>query len=205
MEKLFIIGDVHGKIDAYWKLLKRLQKENPGNIIKTIQLGDFGFKKQHLWFLENIDYSFNKIVFGNHDWYPGVLLDHSLKDWSHQFLLNKSIFTIRGAWSVDQWNRTEGIDWFREEEIPYNKWDEIIDNWILHKPNIVISHDCPHSIRKTLFGISDKSLTSSGLEALLDLHKPHIWIFGHHHRSINQIIEGTQWICLKELEYIEIL
>lgn len=35
---LLIIGDVHGKINQYWKLI---QKHNG----RSIQVGDFGFKK----------------------------------------------------------------------------------------------------------------------------------------------------------------
>lgn len=56
---LLVIGDVHGKINEYWKLINKYN-------IDSIQLGDFGFKRHHNWHLENVDSSKHKINFGNH-------------------------------------------------------------------------------------------------------------------------------------------
>ena len=61
---LLIIGDVHGKVNEYWKILQKWDKRHC-----SIQVGDFGFKKQHEWHLKNIDFSQHQINFGNHDDY----------------------------------------------------------------------------------------------------------------------------------------
>jgi len=178
--EITIIGDVH--------IIQ--------NIKKSIQVGDFGFRKEHEWHLQNIDSSNHKIVFGNHDDYNFLNEKHSLKNWSYE----NNIFTIRGAESIDRYRRTEGVDYFSNEELNYTEFDEVIENYINIKPKIVISHDCPKSICTSLFGIHDKNITRSGLDALFEIHKPDIWIFGHHHRSINTNILKTNFICLKELE-----
>jgi len=186
--EITIIGDVHCKIDKYFNIIQ--------NIKKSIQVGDFGFRKEHEWHLQNIDSSNHKIVFGNHDDYNFLNEKHSLKNWSYE----NNIFTIRGAESIDRYRRTEGVDYFSNEELNYTEFDEVIENYINIKPKIVISHDCPKSICTSLFGIHDKNITRSGLDALFEIHKPDIWIFGHHHRSINTNILKTNFICLKELE-----
>lgn len=108
--------------------------------------------------------------------------------------------TVRGAFSIDRIYRTEGVDWWANEELTYKEFNEVIDVYIKYKPKIVITHDCPHSVRKHLFGIDKKSITSNGLEGLFTQHQPEIWVFGHHHISKKEMINGTKFICLAELE-----
>lgn len=189
---MLVIGDVHGKVNEYWKIVQK----NKGN--KSIQCGDFGFKTQHDWFLQNIDFNLNKICFGNHDYFPYLNMPHSCGNF--QFFEDQSIFTVRGAYSIDQYHRTEGRDWFSNEELNYSEFHDLIDYYLEVKPNVVISHDAPHSIRQTLFGITDKSTTSNGLQAMFENHQPDLWIFGHHHQSKDVNINRTRFICLKELE-----
>lgn len=188
---MVIVGDVHGKINDFRKLTTRLKPA------ELIQLGDFGFKKQHDWFIDNIPAEF-KILFGNHDYYPYKYMDHSMGDF--QYLEKYKLMTMRGAWSVDQYNRTEGLDWFRDEQMSYKEWDECITMYEEKKPEIVVSHDCPFFIRETLFGYDNKTITSSGLQQCFEIHQPDLWIFGHHHESLDLKISGTNFICLNELE-----
>lgn len=184
-----IIGDVHCKIEQYYEIIK---KQN----CDSIQVGDFGFKYEHDWHLKNIDSNKHKINFGNHDYYEFLNEKHSLGNFS----FDGTIMTIRGANSIDKYRRTEGVDWFSNEELNYNEMQEVIDAYIENKPDIVITHDCPKSICYSLFGIYDKSITRDGLECMFELHKPDIWIFGHHHKSIDKNILGTRFVCLNELE-----
>lgn len=189
---MIIIGDVHGATSQYQKFV---EDEN-----FSIQLGDFGFKKEHDYFLKNIDNGNHKILFGNHDYYPYLNYNYSLGD--YQYLEKYDLFCIRGAYSIDKNYRTLGLDWFPDEEIKYSLWDNIIKDFSDKKPNYVVSHDCPKSIRKLLFDITDYSLTSSGLEQCFLAHQPLLWIFGHHHKSIRKKIPGlrTTFICLNILE-----
>lgn len=190
---MLIIGDVHGKINRYNKIVNK-------TTMQTIQVGDFGFKTHHDWHIENIDPSKHKINFGNHDYYPYLNKPHSLSNYS----VSGELMTVRGAYSIDQYKRTEGLDWFNNEELNYGEMQEAIDQYIDNKPKIMITHDCPQIIRQHLFGISEKSITSNGLEAMFEIHKPDVWVFGHHHRSKDVNILGTRFICLAELETFSI-
>jgi predicted phosphodiesterase len=190
-----IIGDVHGKINNYWKLLT-------GNLkgLSTIQVGDFGFSTEHLWHQANIDPEHHRINFGNHDDYDYLNSPHSLGDFS--YFEERKIMTVRGAYSIDRSIRKEYVDWFPNEELNYHEMYKAVAAYQSNKPKIMISHDCPHEVRKELFGITDKSITSNGLQAMFEHHQPEMWIFGHHHQSVSQVINGTLFICLNELETI---
>lgn len=189
---LLIIGDVHGKINEYWKILQKWDKRHC-----SIQVGDFGFSKQHEWHLKNIDYSQHQINFGNHDDYTYLDKPHSLSNWS---ISTSGLMTVRGAYSVDKAYRTENVDWWANEELNYEEMQRAIDSYIFNKPKIMITHDCPHEAREKLFGINEKSITTNGLQAMFENHQPELWVFGHHHKSKNEVINGTRFICLAELE-----
>lgn len=193
-EGTLIIGDVHGKINAYWKLLQNHKG-------MSIQVGDFGLKKKHEWHLKNIDSSLHKINFGNHDDYTYLKERHSLGDYGE---IAKGIMNVRGANSIDKSFRTENLDWWSNEELSYYEMNSAIDFYILKKPRVMITHDCPKEVKKELFGISDKSMTTNGLQAMFEAYQPDLWIFGHNHRSKNEIINGTRFICLAELETMTI-
>ena len=192
MNKLLVIGDGHGKIDPYWKIL---QKHHD---IKSCQVGDFGFKKHHDWFLKNIDSNNHKILFGNHDYYPYLNKTHSHGDFNYD--KENGIMYIRGAKSIDRSRRLEGRDWFADEEMSYHRMNQCIDLYEKVKPRIVISHDILSSIKKSLFGYPEENITNKGLETCFNIHRPEKWIFGHYHTSINKTILNTQFICLNELE-----
>ena len=187
---IIVIGDVHGKINRYKKIL------DTNNSYKSIQVGDFGFKREHKWHLENIDSTKHKINFGNHDDYTFLNKPHSLGNFS----LNGKIMTIRGADSIDKAYRTENKDWWRNEELNYTEMQQAIDAFSIYKPEIVITHDCPQQVRSQLFGINEKSITSNGLQAMFEIHQPDLWIFGHHHKFKNEPINGTRFMCLAELD-----
>lgn len=194
--QILLIGDVHGKIGRYKQLL---HKHDPAY---SIQLGDFGFKKEHDWHCKYINDPRHKILFGNHDYAPYVNKPHSLGDFGSIF--SGHIFTIRGADSIDRARRIEGRDWWPEEEIGFAEWDRVIEEYAKIKPRIVLSHDCPQLIREQFFGIHDASRTSQGLQACFDIHRPDLWVFGHHHRSVSDDVFGTTFRCLAELEIMEI-
>lgn len=194
-----IIGDVHTKIARYAEIIS--------TCTDSIQVGDFGFKEEWDWLEENVSLN-HKINMGNHDYIPYLQKPHSLSNWSFE----RGIFTIRGAHSVDAYKRNEGLDWFSNEELNYVETNEVFDNWERIKPNIVVSHDCPKSVAEALFGMPTtginkqafKSTTRELLQGLLEIHQPSIWLFGHHHKSNDETINGTRFVCLAELEYIDL-
>jgi len=186
---LLLIGDVHGKVNDYWKIVSQTNK-------LSIQVGDFGFKNQHEWHLKNIDFSQHQINFGNHDDYSFLHEPHSLSNFS----IGNEYMTVRGADSIDKGYRTENVDWWKNEELNYNEMQNAIDHYIHNKPKLMITHDCPQIVRQHLFGITDKSMTSNGLQMMFENHQPDLWVFGHHHKSKDVVINGTRFVCLAELE-----
>lgn len=189
-----IIGDVHGKLERYNRIVD--------NCAVSICVGDFGFKKEWDWLEERYTYTGHRIIMGNHDYHPYRNSHYnSLGNWN---LSAFGIFTVAGAFSIDKVYRIEGIDWFADEELTYSEGLECFDEYVKWKPSIVITHDCPQSIRELLFGIDQKSNTSNLLQAMFNEHQPDLWVFGHHHKSVNCKKGNTKFICLSELETLQI-
>lgn len=184
-----LIGDVHEKVNEYWKIVNQTNKF-------SIQVGDFGLKTSHEWFLKNIDCSQHKINFGNHDDHTFLHKPHSLSDFS----IGNEYMSVRGAYSYDKAYRIENVDWWKNEELNYAEMQNVVDHYIHNKPKLMITHDCPLIVKQHLFGITDKSMTSNGLQMMFENHQPDIWVFGHHHKSKDVLINGTRFVCLSELE-----
>jgi predicted phosphodiesterase len=211
---MIIIGDVHGggavrflqdkkpvgmlnaecKLDVYFNIVRGLKQ-------KTIQLGDLGFKREHEWFLKNVDYNQHKVLFGNHDYMPLVNGPHSLGDYA---LLDGGIMAIRGAYSIDRNIRTVGLDWFHDEELSMEKCEEVLSVFERERPRIVLSHDCPDKVCQEMHSEPKKSRTNQLLQACFERHQPELWVYGHSHRHWEHRMNGTKFVCLGELELLEI-
>lgn len=184
-----IISDVHGKFPKYWELVK--------NESESLQLGDFGFKNAYEWY-EKMNIPQHKILGGNHDYYPRK--DLMIGDYGLTTVKGVDIFYVRGADSIDKRLRIEGRDWFREEELSIREMNSAIDLYEQIKPDLIVTHDCPQLVMEKLFGYKEKSVTRQGLQGMFEIHQPSFWIFGHHHLDLNQIINGTNFVCLGELK-----
>lgn len=188
--RILVVGDIHGKLSKYHNLIHIHQPE------QSIQLGDFGFSKEHEWFLRTMDCQRHKVLLGNHDDYTYLHREHSLGDVS--VLHDGEMMTIRGGYSIDKLYRTIGVDWWAEEEMDAKAWDQCIELYERTRPNIVLSHECPTEPLAQMFGISSPSYTAKGLQVLFDIHQPTLWVFGHHHKNKQEGIRGTEFICLAE-------
>ena len=189
--KILLIGDVHAQTRKFNLLLAKHEPEY------SIQLGDFGLREQHNWFLQSLDVTRHKIIFGNHDYIPYLSKPHSLGDWSFPF---EGMMTIRGADSIDRRFRMTGVNWWVNEEMPFVRLKACIAAYKAACPEIVVSHECPHIVRRKVFGIHDISRTALGMQECLEAHRPKFWYFGHHHSSVRRVIDGTTFIGLNEME-----
>lgn len=203
---MLIVGDVHGKIKQY--------QDRIGTVESSFQIGDMGLgfrgvnlpamEKGHRWFRGNHD---NPEVCRQHPNYAG---DYGY-DFEHQ------LFYVAGAWSIDQEYRTEGVSWWRDEELSDEELDKATELYIQSKPKVVLSHDCPEKIGELLTNIGPgfyiiggdgkprlagkiKTRTGDALEKMWEEHQPELWIFGHYHKSYDRKIGGTRFVCLNELE-----
>jgi len=204
---MLIVGDVHGKIDQFLDLVADYRKTSNDLII---QLGDLGFQKQwdevRQYCKDNKEFNL-RIIPGNHDAY-----NLELNEWCNIFpLLVDNIwndcsdcFGLRGANSIDKHLRTVGRDWFEEEEMSYTQLGKGVDDFIVSKPKYMFSHTCPSSVKKQLFGYDESSRTEQALQVMFELHQPEYWFFGHFHRHVDEVINGTRFICLAELQTFEL-
>lgn len=193
------IGDAHGQYDRYVKMARKRDH--------TLQIGDLGFK---YGCLENLDPERHKIVAGNHDNYDTIInYPHYLGDCGFHALGGTEFFFLRGAYSIDRDQRTIGLDWWSQEEIPIEKFMEIRAEYRERKPRIVITHTCPESIAPNFLEPRNAHrvhVTKTGfmLDELFNAHQPELWVFGHFHVS-KSITEGcTKFVCLNELESLDV-
>lgn len=211
---MLIVGDVHGKIDQFWSICLDYWEKNPQG--KVIQLGDVGFHKQYEKLIKLFRSTYAHkglltIVPGNHDDYARCIESRGSSKWKytggikiHNTTSQDDMFFQRGANSIDKHLRIEGIDWFSNEEISYTQLGKAVDLYIESKPRIMFSHTCPSSVKKQLFGYDESSRTEQALQVMFELHQPEYHFFGHFHRSVDKVINGTRFICLAELQTYEL-
>jgi predicted phosphodiesterase len=206
---IYLLGDIHGQFDKVTRACNKLRKKHGAANYTLVQLGDFGLgfqgaeKKNGLWipngqppddpesFPEQV-----KFIRGNHDnpeycrKYPNYLGDYGFNE---EF----GLFFVSGAMSHDKQHRTEGLDWWVDEELSYSELQNCIDLYAKIKPSIVISHEPPvvahQAIRKDQR--VDSSRTSQALQVMWEIHRPKFWAFGHIHVIFEKVIEGTKFQC----------
>lgn len=186
------IGDVHGKMDEYLEIINGCEE--------SIQVGDFGVGFVPVPQVPNK----HRFIRGNHD-SPGLC---RLEDnWIEDGIYDGIHLFIGGAYSIDQSSRIPGISWWADEELGWEELNRIIDTVPVNNPRIIVSHDAPKYITNQLFPFAryaSGSRTQNALDAIFEIHKPEIWIVGHWHSSHDVVIDGTRFIFLNELEYIDL-
>lgn len=201
---MYFIGDVHGKISQYLKLLGTIP---PGD--RSIQIGDLGvgFEGMSL-FYQQLPSPAHKFIRGNHD-SPSKCRQHPnyLGDWG--YLEQDDLFYLAGAWSIDWYMRTEGRSWWRDEELDIITLNKAQQLYLEKKPRIVVTHDCPEvaisqMVRPEWIRVP-ATRTQQALQQMFSLHEPEHWIFGHWHFDKEFQIGKTTFHCLNELSMISIL
>lgn len=214
MNKILLCGDVHGKVEQYYKLVSKARY--------SVQLGDFCTSPNGYKILDHLSPDRHKIVFGNHDYYPVLhTLQHSLGDFGVFTLNGVEFFFVRGSISIDRKVRlmmevdASTKTWFAEEELNTRQMDRCITEYEKAKPSIVLTHDCP-LVAKDKLGGSGAILAYYGfppdfacstqklLQALWDIHQPKLWCLGHWHRDREFKVGNTQFVILNELSCVDI-
>lgn len=217
---MFIIGDIHAQFKAYEYAINKLnlsQKRTPADSYNcrgprthlrgmdcSLQIGDFGMFT-HYDFSDLEETPNHKFIRGNHD-NPELCRRHPnyLGDWG--YLPKNKIFFVGGGFSIDKAWRTPGLDWWEDEELSTSEFHKVIESYIEIRPKIVISHECPTIIKKSLLPVGANptqwvSRTELALQAMFEAHKPKLWINGHYHHFKTQRVEGVKFISLGALNY----
>jgi len=199
-DSITLIGDVHGKYKRYHEIIREKDRHP-----YTIQLGDFGFDYGTVF---NVDEEKHKIIGGNHDHYDRIIhIPHYLGDFGYSCLNGVNYFYYRGAYSIDRQYRTIGIDWWEQEQVNIDQFMKARELYREIKPDIVLTHDCPDEVSLKILDRNQRkyeNLTGWALQELLNIHQPDLWVFGHYHKSRTIQHGETKFVCLNELETLQI-
>lgn len=206
-----VIGDIHGNV-TYYKTYCIGDFTGP-----TIQVGDFGvgFGQSEFWykslneFHSSGDHTF---IRGNHD-NPATC--KKIPSWIPDGTVKNDIMFLGGAFSIDQEWRTEGLDWWPDEECSISELMEFIDIYSVVKPRIMITHDGPMSVTEQMFIKTGRAMggpnaqmyptrTGQALDAMFRNHQPEFWFMGHWHHTMTYNENGTTFVCLGEFDYIDV-
>lgn len=193
---MWFIGDVHGEFECYKKIISKLPE--------SIQLGDMG-----LGFHPLLDADFpdcfpeHRFIRGNHD-NPKVCRNKKeyLGDFGHISALK--LFFVSGAHSIDSMHRTNGFDWWDDEQLSRKELFNALKSYRKYKPRIVISHDCPAMLMHQFNIRGKRDRTAYALDEMFKSHKPEIWIFAHHHRKCSFEERGVRFEALGILDTIQV-
>lgn len=189
------IGDTHGDYHRYRSIALEAEQ--------SIQVGDFG-----MGFGMKLDKTPNhRFIRGNHD---NPELCRISPNWIPDGNIEGRMFFLGGGYSVDWHTRCEGVDWWRDEELTIGELNDLIDIYEASTCDIVVTHECPSVIAEEVFQnrrrlrIENPSRTSQALSALMHIRAPKIWIFGHWHIPVDEVIGNTRFICLSECQHIDL-
>jgi hypothetical protein len=181
--KVTFQGDVHGEF-------QRLAHVRNPKLPLVIQVGDLGlgFPKE---IATTVDRFVSKpknfrFIRGNHD-NPSTCRNNP--NYLGEFGTYGEIFFISGAWSIDKEWRMPGLTWWDEEELTFMQQRDCLDLYASVRPRVVVTHECPAFIHPNYAPNS----TSRFFDHLWALHKPEIWIFGHHHECIDMHLDRTRF------------
>lgn len=194
------IGDIHGNYAFYKRIIREHQD--------TIQVGDLGigFRRwPHGEYKANPPYdemvkSNARFIRGNHD-NPDVCKRHS--QYIPDGRVEGDTMFIGGGYSIDWQYRIEDFSWWKDEQLSQAEMNVIIDVYLAAKPRLMVTHECPTTAALAIphsHHWNDRDRTECFLQTLWELHKPQIWVHGHHHISVDHNIKGTRFVCLKEFE-----
>jgi predicted phosphodiesterase len=209
--KTRFVGDCHGLKYDLAIVLQNL----PEDVTEVIQVGDLGvgFGQGDYWH-EDLDRMLKAAnatwIRGNHD-NPATCKEMST--WMPDGTVKDDWMFAGGAWSIDYAWRKKGVSWWEDEELSYPALEHLISIYDMVRPRVMVTHDVPHSVATQLFFSEGRPLygkgqyktrTGAALDAMFDLHRPDLWVFGHWHYDVDEVIGGTRFVCLNELSIADV-
>lgn len=231
MSRILFLGDVHGHWRNANRLLDALLQHNL-RFDEVIQVGDMGFWPGTVppW---SRDLGCRaRWVDGNHEHFPrlqardqGFGVDPStpwvdgwrdfLERWEYQprGTITDGILFVGGARSVDKHYRTEGLDWFPEENLSAADREHIVAQVEAYGPeniHTVVAHDCPQRFDVLAAVLARNGSAKFGadpnrpfLDELFELVRPQRWLFGHYHVRWKDTVDGCEARCISLVEDLD--
>jgi len=186
---MIIVGDIHGQAS---KLLEKISSDKD-----YLLIGDIGFGFNTMFFPPNV-----VGIAGNHD------SPYEIAKWDgwlgkYGYLEEHDLFYIGGAFSPDLMWRKRGKDWWIDEELTTEDFQNALHLYKKHKPKYVVSHDGPWVFTNHI-GYSNNSRTQEWLQNIWEEHRPDHWFLGHYHESYNQKVMDTEFHIVGILEQINL-
>jgi hypothetical protein len=170
----------------------------------SIQLGDFNLAGYDGWKPKED----HRVAFidGNHENFPNIN-----KDGDAPQEIRPGLFYIPRGWvcgrvmfmggaeSIDHQHRHLGYDLFYEESISQGDFQKAMN----YKGPIeaMLSHTCPDFVGCRIFTGARLNMPSEkALTLLWEEFRPKLWVFGHFHKSFDEVIHGTRFVCLPECQ-----
>ena len=181
---MIILSDVHSDWNRVVEVCRLWSDQT------VVQLGDLGIGFLRTEFvLGNTPKNFRFFV-GNHD---NRTLANTMPACLGDFGEFENIFFVSGAHSIDKSDRLEGKDWWANEELSYGQASACLDAWEKSDKDIIVSHDTTQSFVEKFMLIYDRSITRSLLQSMIEVRKPKMVIFGHHHKRYEINHDGIQY------------
>lgn len=212
-----VVGDIHGRFNEYDTFILNLRgmRHRGEAPERSVQVGDFGIGFYSPYWHESVrewmkTNPTQRFIRGNHDdpamckTMPGYIADGTVEG---------DVMYIGGAWSIDQALRTEGVDWWADEELSMQELETLIDVYRTTKPRVMFTHDCPEQIAWDMFVSRGnayggkkqfKTRTGQALQSMWEYHQPEMWFFGHWHETRDLTLNGTKFQCVGELDAIDV-
>lgn len=228
---IFITGDTHGtydiaKLPAYFDRRNDVTKEDYLIICGDVAVCGFGGddERETRKILRNLPVT---VLFcdGNHENFAS-LEDYPVEEWNGGkvhfieddiiHLMRGEIFDIEGksflvcggAFSVDYRERTDGVDWFSDREMPSQKeynnlWKHVEEAG--NAVDYIITHTGPEEVVEELgFAIlDDEAKLGREFQNIVDNVDFKAWFFGHLH--VDEVVDDIYYclyndvICLDEI------
>lgn len=204
------IGDVHGRYDRYKKVIK--------DCPVSVQVGDMGVGFRRYYVdgrdghgdvygnppFDHMKRGNHRFIRGNHD-NPDECRKHPM--WIPDGTVEDDVMYVGGGLSIDKAYRIPGFSWWEDEELSGDDLTRIGEVYDVARPGVMVTHEAPESVACTLTNrlkLEYPSRTRRVFQEMFDTHQPKVWIFGHWHQSFDQTISGTRFVCLNELEYLDL-
>ncbi|MBW7856887.1 MAG: metallophosphatase family protein [Leptonema sp. (in: Bacteria)] len=209
--RTLFVGDIHSDFESFEFLCEFMLNE-VRDIYRIVQIGDFGFwpnQNDWLWYPKSRLSVPDKYIDGNHE-------DHSVLQ--KQELLKPTKLTEKfdayyiyrgyaddlfvycgGATSHDRSLRTEGIDWFKQENISEQDLRRAIDASRGKQIQVIVAHDTVREafrlIKEPQWVFADQNREL--LEQLFYSVQPKLYVHGHYHFFRDYEYMGCRFLCLK--------
>ena len=200
--KILVAGDIHAKFSQFREEIDKLK---PDMVFST---GDFGFWPGKYDIQGMFESNKIPIYFcdGNHEDHEALSEHMEITEIATNvfYMPRGSVLTLPdgkralfmgGARSIDRHYRTEGIDYFPEEELGF---DDILFLDDAEKIDIVITHTKPTGIDIDMECDDDPSMEV--LDEVFEMFHPAKWYFSHFHLYKKLISDGCEWVCLNQFD-----